>query len=162
MGTRIGRFIAVTAPLAGLFLTAGCVFGLEEESGCIATTLSPSLHEGYSLPELPEAEGIKFCEGSDKDGTWARLTFQSAPGDAQAYLNGLDLSPDEFTPVPSSKVDELAQSGREGWALTEGLEYKRGGKSREYNGHCLVDYKAYIQNSVDWDGRVYIGMYCAV
>ncbi len=106
------------------------------------------------------ATEIHFCEGEDKDGDWARLTFRSAPPDARSYLHSLGI--ESFSTVPAEKVEALAQRDGGGWKLTKGLPYKRGGKSIEHNGYGLVDYKAYIEDAPDWDGRVYLGMYCAV
>ncbi|MFJ6782429.1 hypothetical protein [Streptomyces yangpuensis] len=159
---RLGRSLAIAVPLVGLILTTGCAGGLDQESRCTATPLSPSIRERYSLPEPPKADEIQFCEGSDKDGDWARLTFRSSPADTQKYLESLDMKPQGFIAMDASDVDQLADPEREGWALTKGLGYKVNGKAREHNGHCLVDYKAFIQDSANWDGRVYMGMYCSV
>ncbi|MCX5179230.1 hypothetical protein [Streptomyces virginiae] len=134
----------------------------DQDTRCTAATLSSSIREKYSLPELPKADEVQFCEGSDKDGDWARLSFRSSPDDSQAYLTNLEMRPEGFIPIESSKVDRLANPERQGWTLTKGLKYKMNGKSREHNGHCLVDYKAFIEDSADWDGRVYMGMYCSV
>ncbi|WP_328790351.1 MULTISPECIES: hypothetical protein [unclassified Streptomyces] len=161
MRTRNRRILAVAILSTGPFLTVGCVLDLDQDTRCTATDLSPSIRDKYSLPELSKADDIQFCEGSDADGDWARLTFRSSPGDSQEYLERLEIHPEGFMPVESSAVDRLASPEREGWKLTKGLDYKENGKSREHNGHCLVDYKAFIQDSPDWDGRVYLGMYCA-
>ncbi|MEV7557525.1 hypothetical protein [Streptomyces sp. NPDC089795] len=162
MRNRLRRTLAVAILMIGSSLTTGCLLDLDQDTRCTATTLSPSIREKYSLPELPTADDVQFCEGSDKDGDWARLSFRSIPKDSQAYLTSLGINPEGFISIEPSDVDQLADPERQGWALTKGLEYKMNGKSREHNGHCLVDYKAFIQDSPDGDGRVYMGMYCSV
>ncbi|WP_405425020.1 hypothetical protein [Streptomyces erythrochromogenes] len=162
MRSRYSRILTASASLTGLLLTAGCGFDLDPESRCTSTSISTSIREKYSLPELPKADDIRFCEGSDKDGDWARLTFRSSPADTHNYLESLDMKPQGFVSMDDSDVNRLTNPEREGWALTKGLPYKVNGKAREHNGHCLVDYKAFIQDSADWDGRVYMGMYCSV
>ncbi|MFJ9942951.1 hypothetical protein [Streptomyces erythrochromogenes] len=149
--------------MAGLLMIVGCTgvaAWIDGEDVCTTKELSPSIRARYSLPELPPATEVHFCEGEDKDGDWARLTFRSAPHEAQSYLQSLGI--EGFTEFPAEDVDSLAQPDRNAWRLTTGPAYKVGGKSIEYNGYGLVDYKAFIEDTSDWDGRVYLGMYCAV
>ncbi|WP_404960029.1 hypothetical protein [Streptomyces sp. 147326] len=162
MGTRFQQSVALAFALVGFIFLTGCSVWSGGEARCTATTISPSLREVYSLPELPKgADEIRICEASDKDGSWAQLTFKSQPDETVAYLKSLDMDPAKFAPVPPKKMNELTDRDGDGWELTKGLDYKRGGRSINYNGHCLVHYKAYVQNTAEWDGRVYLGIYCA-
>ncbi|MEV6682718.1 hypothetical protein AB0N09_38515 [Streptomyces erythrochromogenes] len=155
--------MAIALTMTGLLTTTGCTgvaAWMGGEDVCTTKELSPSIRARYSLPELPPATEVHFCEGEDKDGDWARLTFRSAPDEAQSYLRSLGI--ENFAEIPAEKVDSLAQPDRNAWRLTKGLSYKKSGKSIEYNGYGLVDYIAFIEDTPHWDGRVYLGMYCAV
>ncbi|MFJ7774891.1 hypothetical protein [Streptomyces yangpuensis] len=162
MSVRIGKLAAVAA-LAGLLSLTGCS-GLGElashEQPCKSTTVSPQIVEKYALPAFPEGEEIEFCEGSDRDGFSAQLTFRSEPEKSRAYMSSLGMDPASFRSVTPQEVTEYARPDGDGWRLTEGLFYKRSTKSHEWNGQCAVDYTAYMQSSADWDGRVYLAMYC--
>ncbi|MFE2283781.1 hypothetical protein ACFXDJ_06375 [Streptomyces sp. NPDC059443] len=158
-----GRLAVIAASMAGMIALTGCSSLGEiatRQPPCKTVDLSSRLRERYSLPELPKADEIRFCESSDRDGYSASLAFRSTPEDSRAYLTNLGMDPAEFIEIESTKVDRLAQPDGDSWALTRGLEYKTGMKSIGYNGHCLVDYNAFIENATRWDGRVYIGMYC--
>ncbi|MER7730227.1 hypothetical protein ABTX80_05030 [Streptomyces erythrochromogenes] len=133
-------------------LTAG-------ESSCTATPLSASLRERYSLPDLPGAEDVRFCEKSYRDATHAELTFRSSPADSEAYLRGLGFT-QAGSPVEPGKVRELSRPDGDGWQLTEGLHYRVDHASRDWNGHCSLDYTAYVQSAEGWDGRVYLAALC--
>ncbi|MER6780220.1 MULTISPECIES: hypothetical protein [unclassified Streptomyces] len=155
-------FGAMVIAAAGMMALAGCSFFASDQAaaaGCTSTPISSSILKKYSLPELPHSDGVQFCEGSDKDGSSAELSFQSDPKDADSYLKSLDMDPATFTDVPPDMLAELARGKGDGWTLTSGLDYKWGMKARDWNGQCLVDYKAYIRKT-EWDGQVYIGMYC--
>ncbi|MFE7181457.1 hypothetical protein [Streptomyces erythrochromogenes] len=145
----------------GEMTVSGVAAFAEGESSCTATPLSASLRERYSLPDLPRAEDVRFCEQSDRDGTHARLTFLSSPAESEAYLTRLGLGPAGFHPVERGEVDELARPDGDGWQLTKGRHYKAKRGSPEGNGHCFLSYAAYIQSTEDWDGRVYLAAFCA-
>ncbi|MFD8416873.1 hypothetical protein ACFV2Q_34930 [Streptomyces sp. NPDC059650] len=156
-------FGAMVIAAAGVMALAGCSFFASEpaaESRCTSTPISPSILKKYSLPQVPHGDNVQFCEGSDKDGFSAQLSFRSDPKDADSYLKSLDMDPATFTDVTPEMLAELTQEKDDGWTLANGPDYKWGMKARDWNGQCLVDYKAYIRKSADWDGQVYIGMYC--
>ncbi|MFJ3171036.1 hypothetical protein ACIPJK_09640 [Streptomyces roseus] len=102
---------------------------------------------------------MRFCEGSDKDGSPAELSFRSDPMDAESYLKSLDMDPATFTDVSPDTLAELGAGKGDGWALQSGLDHKWGMKARDWNGQCLVDYKAYVRKT-EWDGQVFVGLYC--
>ncbi|MGW6704087.1 hypothetical protein ACWGDE_04215 [Streptomyces sp. NPDC054956] len=80
--------------------------------------------------------------------------------DSREYLKSLGMDLSDFTEVSGGKVDELAKPGGEGWSLIAGQKYKWVLKARDWNGHCRVDYSAYVPDGANLDGRVYLGMYC--
>ncbi|MET9962002.1 hypothetical protein ABZ128_23615 [Streptomyces sp. NPDC006326] len=151
--------------LAMVLAVAGCSLSGEEKAAvpaCVSDSVPPALLKKYSLPALPHSEAVRFCETPDKDGSSARLTFRSDPKDSDAYLKSLDMDPAEFIDSLPGKVEELSQDKGDAWALDRNAAYKAGMKAIDWNGQCLVDYQAYIRKTPDWDGTVYIGLYCQV
>ncbi|UUY47935.1 hypothetical protein NRK68_12310 [Streptomyces yangpuensis] len=162
MSLRIDRS-TVIAVLAGVLTLTGCSTLGElalQEQPCKSMAISPQIFEKYGLPELPTSEEVQFCEGSDRDGFSAQLTFRSAPDKSRAYLTSLGMDPPSFSSVTPQKVAEHSRPDGEGWRLTQGLFYKWSIKAHDWNGQCSVDYTSFIQSSEDWDGRVYLAMYC--
>ncbi|MEU8523950.1 hypothetical protein [Streptomyces sp. NPDC048577] len=114
----------------------------------------------YSIGNPPSFSGFAFCESGDKDGSVANFTFAAEPNKSKAYLATLGMKWSDFVPASSSEVEELSRSKSKGWELKAGQSYLVNRYSREWNGDCLADYMAYVPANKQWQGEVYISMYC--
>lgn len=156
------RYRRTVAFLLGLgLLASACSVSASSDSGsCSTAEVSAQLKSRYSLGDLPQVSSFRFCEKEDKDGFAANMYFVAKPDDGVAYLESLGMRWKDFVRASPRDVTRLSQAEGEGWRLRDGENYLTSSRSREWNGECLVDYRAFVPEGKSWKGEVFIGVYC--
>ncbi|MBD0708038.1 MULTISPECIES: hypothetical protein [unclassified Streptomyces] len=163
MGWSGVRFRGGVALLLSLGLSASACSGLSSgrAQSCLTGELPERLKVKYSLGEIPEVTSLKFCEKEDRDGFSAEMSFVADSSDvAAAYLSSLGMRLERFVQVPPRQIDQLYHPKGKGWDLNDSDRYLTSFSGRDWNGECLLTYRAIIPEEKNWKGEVYLGMYC--
>ncbi|MGW6392170.1 hypothetical protein ACWFR1_17090 [Streptomyces sp. NPDC055103] len=156
------RLVRAAATLLGIGLLAWACSASPSRytESCSTGEVSAQLRAKYSLGDLPEFKSLKFCEKEDRDGFSANMSFVADPTESIAYLASLGMRRQDFVQASPEEVSRLSRAEGEGWKLHDGEPYLTNSRSRDWNGKCLVDYLAFVPERKEWDGQVFMGMYC--
>ncbi|MBD0708039.1 MULTISPECIES: hypothetical protein [unclassified Streptomyces] len=157
------RSIGVAALVLGLgLLSSACSVPLSDRTqSCLTGELPERLRVKYSLGELPEVTSFKFCEKEDRDGFLADVSFVADTNDAaSAYISSMGMHVEDFVAVTPRQIDRFYHPKSKVWELNDDQRYLTSSGGRDWNGQCLLDYRAIIPEKKKWKGEVYLGMYC--